>query len=223
MSLITAANRSALPRGPRLAGASCASSSGVASAPAGGRWSATRRRSGTGSECAGHGLKKSARRAAHHRLHRRKWAERAAPSGAHVGPARTDPRAAISFQLEGALGRRWHHLVELLFPALRRHHPRPAGGGLPRPFAASAAGPTAGNLGSLQDSAAAQSGSLSPASGAAWRWTTCRPTLRNSIRWSTSGVLGNIMSCLTSARMTSASSAITLDTRCDGCAAGPRW
>jgi transposase len=28
---------------------------------------------------------------------------------------------------------------------------------------------------------------------------------------------------LTSARMTSASSAITLDTRCDGCAAGPRW
>ena len=33
----------------------------------------------------------------------------------------------------------------------------------------------------------------------------------------------NITSCLTSARMTSASSAITLDTPCDGCAAGQRW
>jgi hypothetical protein len=85
-------------------GASCASSGGAASAPPGGRWSATRRRSGTGNECAGHGLKKSARRAAHHRLHRRNRAERAAPSGAHLGPARTDPGAAISFQLEGALG-----------------------------------------------------------------------------------------------------------------------
>src|SRR5216683_7430188 len=96
-------------------------------------------------------LKKSAQRAAHHRLHRRKRAERATPSGAHLGPARTDPSAAISFQLEGALGRRWHHVVELLFPALPKHHSRPAGGGLPRPFAASAAGPTAGNLGSLPD------------------------------------------------------------------------
>ena len=35
-----------------------------------GAGSSTRRRSGTGSECAGRGLKKSARRAAHHPLHR---------------------------------------------------------------------------------------------------------------------------------------------------------
>src|ERR1700732_3628610 len=83
---------------------------------------------------------------------KKKRAERATPSGAHLGPARTDPGAAISFQLEGALGHRRHHLVELLFPALPKHHPRPAGGGLPRPSAASSAGPTAGNLGSLQDS-----------------------------------------------------------------------
>jgi hypothetical protein len=58
-------------------------------------------------------------------------------------------------------------------------------------------------------------------SGAAWRWTTCRPMPRNSIQWNTSGAIGNITSCLTSARVTSVSSAITLDTPCDGCAAGP--
>src|SRR6202022_3570425 len=107
---------------------------------------------GYGSGGVGPRLKKRRRRAAHHRLHRRKWAERAAPSGAHLGPARTDPSAAISFQLEGALGRRWHHLVEFLFSALPRDHPRPTGGGLSRALAASSAGPTAGNLGSLQDS-----------------------------------------------------------------------
>ena len=39
----------------------------------------------------------------------------------------------------------------------------------------------------------------------------------------TSGVIGNITSCPTSARVTSVSSAITLDTRCDACAAGPCW
>jgi hypothetical protein len=49
------------------------------------------------------------------------------------------------------------------------------------------------------------------------------PMPRNSILWNTSGAIGNITSCLTSARMTSVSSAITLDTRCDGCAAGPCW
>ena len=48
-------------------------------------------------------LKKSALRAAHHRLHRRKRVERATPLGAHLGPARTDPGAAISFQLAGVL------------------------------------------------------------------------------------------------------------------------
>ena len=40
-------------------GASCASSGGAANDPLDGRWSATRRRFGTGSECAGHGLKKA--------------------------------------------------------------------------------------------------------------------------------------------------------------------
>ncbi len=35
-------------------------------------------------------------------------------------------------------------------------------------------------------------------------------------------VIGHITSCLTSARTTSASSAITLDS-CDGCVAGPCW
>src|SRR5437762_8297348 len=62
------------------------------------------------------------------------------------------PYTTLFRSLEGALGHRWHHVVELLFPALPKNHPRPAGGRLPCPFAASSAGPPAGNLGSLQDS-----------------------------------------------------------------------
>ena len=123
------------------------SSAGAASGPPGGRWSATSKRSGIGSECAGRSLKKSARRAAHHRLHRRKRTERATPSGAHLGPARTDPGAAISFQLEGALGRRPASPGGTSISGFTQDHPRPAGGGLPRPSAAPSAGPTAGNLG----------------------------------------------------------------------------
>src|SRR5208282_4663067 len=64
--------------------------------------------------------KKKLLREAYHRLNRRERAERAAPSGAHLGPARTDSGAAVSLQLESALGRGRHHLVELLFQALPR-------------------------------------------------------------------------------------------------------
>jgi len=46
--------------------------------------------------------------------------------------------------LEDAFGRRWHHLVELLLPALSRHHPRAAGNRLPQPSAAPPAGQAVG-------------------------------------------------------------------------------
>jgi hypothetical protein len=74
-----------------------------------------------------------------------------AASGAH-GSRRTGPDAAISCQLEGALGGRRHHVVEILSSVLVIDHPRSAGGGLSGALAASSAGPTVGNLRSLQDS-----------------------------------------------------------------------
>ena len=98
---------------------------GAASAPAGGRRSATKKPCGFGKEWVGRGLKKSAQRAAHHRLYRLERAERAAPLGAHLGAAGTDYGAAISCQLESALGR-GRHLGQLLFPALPKHHSRAA-------------------------------------------------------------------------------------------------
>src|SRR5208282_5301370 len=51
-------------------------------------------------------IKKSALRAAHDHLHRRKRIERATASGADLGAARADPGVAVSLQLEGAVGRR---------------------------------------------------------------------------------------------------------------------
>src|SRR5208337_485873 len=111
-------------------GASCASSTGPASGPAGGRWSATRRPSGVGRSAAGRRLKKSALRAAHDHLHRRKRIERATASGADLGAARADPGVAVSLQLEGAVGRRRSHLVELLLPSLSHDHPCSSAGGL---------------------------------------------------------------------------------------------
>src|SRR6266851_1848714 len=128
-------------------GAFCASSTGAASVPAAKRSSATSRRSGSGRESRGRGLKKSPLRAAHDRLHRRKRSERTAASGADLGAARTDPGTATSFQLEGAVGGGWDHLVELLLPALSRRHPCRRGDRLPRPSAAPPAGQAAGGLG----------------------------------------------------------------------------
>ena len=74
--------------------------------------------------------------------------ERAAPSGAHLGAARADSGTAISFQLESALGRRRHHVLELLFPALPRSDSRCRRyGELPRPSAAAPARQAVGGLG----------------------------------------------------------------------------
>ncbi len=65
--------------------------------------------------------------------------------------------------------------------------------------------------------------SLSARSGAGWRSSGCRPTPRNSIRSNTSGVTGNITSCPTSARATSASSAIRRAAHCGACAGAQLW
>ncbi len=203
-------------------GAFCASWAGPASAQAGGHWSATRRRSGTGRNTAGCGLKKSPRREAHHRLRRRKWIERTTASSADLGPARADPGAALSLQLEGAVGRRRSHLVELLLPPLSHQHARASGGGLPRATCCvtcrascwwSGTGcPRIGRDWSVNSSARSAVGSRS---------SGCRATPRNSIRWNISGVTGSITSCPTSVRAISPSSAITPAAPWRACAAGP--
>src|SRR5246500_241924 len=128
-------------------GASCASLTGAASGPPQRRWSATSRRSGAGRSTVGRRLKKSAPRAAHHHLRRRKRTERTAASSADLGAARTNSGAAISFQLEGALGRGGDHLVELLLPPLSHDHSRAAGGRFSRSSLAPPFGPAAGGLG----------------------------------------------------------------------------
>ena len=64
-------------------------------------------------------------------LYRRERTERAAPSGANLGAARTNAGAAIPLQLENACGRGWHHLVQLLLPALPEVHACARSGGLP--------------------------------------------------------------------------------------------
>jgi hypothetical protein len=115
-------------------------------------WSATRKPSGTGSECAGHSLKKA--------LCERRTIVFIDESGLSERPPRVRtwaPRGPtpvlqyhFNWKVLSVIDRQ--HLVELLFPALSNNHLRPTGGGLPYPSAASLAGPTAGNLGSLQDS-----------------------------------------------------------------------
>src|SRR5271167_3152150 len=79
-----------------------------------------------GSGSAGRRLKKSPKRAADHRLPRRKRTERAPAPLPHLGAARTDAGAATSFQLEDAVGDGGGNVVELLLPAVSRRHPQPA-------------------------------------------------------------------------------------------------
>src|ERR1700689_3196670 len=99
-------------------GASCASWVGAASVLPDGRWNVTSRRFGSGRRWSGRELKKSAPRAAYDYLHRRKRIERTAASGADLGAARADASAAVSLQLEGAVGHGRPHLVEFLLSAL---------------------------------------------------------------------------------------------------------
>ena len=59
---------------------------GVASAPPEERWSVTSKRPGSGRKLSGRGFKKSFRREAHDRLHRRERVERAAATAEHFAP-----------------------------------------------------------------------------------------------------------------------------------------
>src|SRR5690242_14067283 len=128
-------------------GASCASSTGVASVLSDEHWNATSRRLGAGRSTAGRRLKKSAPRKAHHRLRRRERIERTSTSGADLGAARTDSGPAVPLHLEGALGRGRDHLVELLLPTLSPHHSWRGSRRFPQPSAASLAGQALGGVG----------------------------------------------------------------------------
>src|SRR5271167_3250814 len=112
---------------PRKLGGYCGNWDGVASVRWGVRWSATKIRSGDGSSNAGRRLKKSPKRGSHHRLHRRKRTERTPAPLSHLGAEGTDAGAAISLQLEGAVGHGGGDVAELLLPTLSRDHSQPAG------------------------------------------------------------------------------------------------
>ena len=84
------------------------------------RWSATKKRLANGSARPGRGLKKSPKRRAHYRLHRRKRAEPAATPVSHVGSARANPGLPVPLQLEDHFGRCRDDDLELLLPDLRQ-------------------------------------------------------------------------------------------------------
>src|SRR5439155_26863757 len=104
----------------------CGNWVGAASVRWDGRWNGTKKRSSSGSSSAGRRLKKSPKRAAHYRLHRRKRIERASAPLPHLVATGTDAGAAISLQLEDAIGDGRSDLVELLLSAVSRRDPQPA-------------------------------------------------------------------------------------------------
>lgn len=65
----------------------------------------------------------------------------------HLGAARANPGAAIPLQLENAVRDGGRHLVELLLPAVSRHHPLAAGDRVPAASAAPCSGKTVDRLG----------------------------------------------------------------------------
>src|ERR1700758_2328976 len=109
-------------------------------------------RSGNGSSNAGRRLKKSPKRRPDHRLHRRKRIERAPAPLPYVGPARTNAGAAISLQLEDAIGHGGGDVVEFLLPAFSRNHSQPAGHRVPRAPAAPHSRQVADRLGRIDRS-----------------------------------------------------------------------
>jgi hypothetical protein len=72
-------------------------------------------------------IKKSPKRKAHHRLHRRKRVERAAAPETYLGAQGADACAAISLPREEAFRRGGHHLLEFLFSTVCRGDPPSAG------------------------------------------------------------------------------------------------
>jgi len=122
VSILRAARRRSTTT-PRRLGVFCGSWDGAVSVPPGAPWSGMQRRSGGGSRSAGRRLKKSPPGRPHHRLHRRKRTEPAPAPLPHLGAPWTDARVAVSLQLEDTVGDGRCDMVELLFPAVSRHHP----------------------------------------------------------------------------------------------------
>lgn len=85
-----------------------------------GRWSAMKKPLANGSARPGRGLKKSPKRRAHHRLHRRKRAEPAATPVSHLGSARANPGPPVPLPLEDHFRGRRDDNLELLLPDLRQ-------------------------------------------------------------------------------------------------------
>ena len=105
----------------------CGPCTGACSAPPAAPWSATKKPSAPGSSNTGPPLKKSPKRRAHDRLHRRKRIEPAPASLPHLVAARPDSSAPVSLQLEDHLGGGGHDHVELRFPDLRKSRRQGAG------------------------------------------------------------------------------------------------
>src|SRR5277367_4271324 len=105
---------------PAMSGSCSANWAGVPNGPLGEHWSATKKPLANGS--AGHGrrLKKSRKRRAHHRLHRRKRVKPASPPVSHLGAARADTGAPVPLQLENHFRCSRDDALELLFPDLRQ-------------------------------------------------------------------------------------------------------
>src|SRR6202007_3393816 len=110
----------------RKLGGFCGNWDGVASARWDALWSGTKRKSGNGNGSAGRRLKKSPKRKAYHRLHRRKRTERETPSLSHLGPVWAHAGAAVPLHLEDAFGDGRNHLLEFLLPVVSRDHPQSA-------------------------------------------------------------------------------------------------
>src|SRR5215470_7988431 len=103
---------------------------GVVSGRWDGRASETKRRSAIGAVWRGQRLKKSRKRRADDRLHRRKRYKSAAASGADLVAAGQNSSPAIQLQLGHAFGGRRHHLLQLLFPPVQGIRKERRSGGL---------------------------------------------------------------------------------------------
>src|SRR2546425_10789367 len=130
-----------------MRGGFCDNWDGAANGLPDGHWSGTKRRSGDGNRSAGRSKKKREKRGPHDRLHRRKRTEPKAAPLPDLGATRTDAGAAISLQLEDAVGDGGRDLVELLFSPLSQHDSQPAGDRVPHPPATPSARQAADRLG----------------------------------------------------------------------------
>src|ERR1700687_1512848 len=126
-------------------GASCVSLVGLASVLPDGRWNATKRRSSNEKKINWQRIKKALCERRTIVFVAESGFERTTASGKDLSPAPADLGIALPLQMEGAFGRRRHHLVEL--PARPRRLPRHRGHRFLPPSVAPPSGQTAGGLG----------------------------------------------------------------------------